>query len=151
MYRCAVVLVHPHRCICQYPGRGTMTCLERRKQLIEEIAYRFDRRTVTRNSPKHKYTPEQVADALSTVNWPQFGHLPPGQVIPRLVDQGRFVASESTMYRLMRAKGQTRHRRAERRACTRKNKLRAICATAPKQCHTWDIPYLPTTIIGQHY
>ena len=169
-----------------------MTCLERRKELIEvldtaqasgarlepacavvglsvrtvqhwragrseasdqgaEIACRFDRRTVTRNSPKHKYTPEQVAHVLAAVNSPQFGHLPPSQIVPRLADQGRFVASESTMYRVMRAAGQTRHRRAERRACTRKHKLRAICATAPNQCYTWDITYLPTAILGQHY
>jgi IS30 family transposase len=41
-------------------------------------------------------------------------HLPPNQIVPRLADQGRYVASESTLYRLLRRAGQMAHRRAER-------------------------------------
>ena len=34
-----------------------------------------------------------------------YGHLSPKQLVPRLADEGRYLASESTMYRLRSASG----------------------------------------------
>ena len=83
-------------------------------------------------------------------NSAEFGHLPPSQIVPRLADQGRYLASESTFYRVLRAEGQLAHRRSERPAQTR-NKPKAICATAPNQVYSWDITYLPAAIRGQFF
>ena len=111
-----------------------------------------DRRTVTHNSPKHKLGEAQIAQVLAIANSAEFGDLPPSQIVPRLADQGRYVASESTIYRVLHRAGQLRHRRAERRVKTgQKHKLRAICATDSNQCYTWDITYLPTLILGRYY
>ena len=41
-------------------------------------------------------------------------NLPPSQIVPRLADQGCYIASESTLYRLLHQVGQMRHRRLER-------------------------------------
>jgi integrase len=43
---------------------------------------------------------------LAIANSDEFGHLPPSQIVPRLADQGRYIASESIFYRLLRAANQ---------------------------------------------
>lgn len=89
------------------------------------------------------------AHLLAVANSAEFGHLPPSQIVPRLADQGIYLASESTLYRVLRDAGQLTHRRPERRATSR-TKPRALTATAPNQVYSWDITYLPTTIKGRY-
>jgi transposase InsO family protein len=87
---------------------------------------------------------------LAVANSDEFGHLPPSQIVPRLADQGSYLASESTFYRILREEKQLAHRRSERPAQTR-TKPRAVCATAPNQLYSWDITYLPSLIRGQFF
>lgn len=87
---------------------------------------------------------------LAIANSPEFGHLSPSQIVPRLVDQGQYVASESTFYRVLKAENQLKHRGAEKPARAR-YKPRALAATAPGQLFSWDITYLPTQIIGVYF
>jgi len=87
---------------------------------------------------------------LSVANSAEFGHLPPSQIVPRLTDQGTFIASESTFYRVLRAANQVRHRGASKPAVER-SKPRALSATQPNQLYSWDITYLPTTVRGVHF
>ena len=74
---------------------------------------------------------------LAVVNSPEFRALPPKQVVPRLADEGHYLASESTMYRILRAEGQTAHRgRAKPRT------VRCVdehVATAANQVGSWGI------------
>jgi len=70
--------------------------------------------------------------------------------VPRLADQGRYIASESTLYRLLHQAGQMRHRRLER-APQKRTKPRALTATAPDQIYCWDITYLPTQVRGSYF
>jgi putative transposase len=100
--------------------------------------------------PPHKLTERERAEVLAIANSDEFGYLPPSQIVPRLADQGRFIASESTFYRVLRAENQLIHRRSERPAQTR-TKPRALCATAPNQLYSWDITYLPSAIRGQFF
>jgi putative transposase len=87
------------------------------------------------------------ATLLAVANSAEFGHLLPSQIVPRLADQQRYIASESTFYRVLRAENQLTHRRSERVA-QKRSKPRAVCATEPDQLFSWDITYLPTTIHG---
>jgi transposase InsO family protein len=100
--------------------------------------------------PPHKLTEMERAEVLAVANSEEFGHLPPSQIVPRLADQGRYLASESTFYRLLRAENQLAHRRNERPA-QKRTKPRALCATAPNQLYSWDITYLPSAIRGQFF
>jgi putative transposase len=109
-----------------------------------------DQRPLRAYQPPHKLTERERGEVLSIANSEEFGHLPPSQIVPRLADQGRYVASESTFYRLLRAENQLRHRRSERPAQSR-TKPRAVCATAPNQLYSWDITYLPSAIRGQFF
>ena len=87
---------------------------------------------------------------LSVANSAEFGHLPPSQIVPRLADQGTYIASESTFYRILNAHGQLRHRSAAQPAKAR-SKPRALQATAPGQLFSWDITYLPTEVKGIYF
>ncbi len=111
---------------------------------------RTDQRPLRQYEPPHKLTTAERAEVLAVANSPEFGHLPPSQIVPRLADQGRYLASESTFYRVLRAEGQLAHRRSERPARAR-SKPKAVCATAPNQVYSWDITYLPTAIRGQFF
>ena len=106
-------------------------------------AVRCDQRPLRDYQPPHKLTAIERAEVLAVANSDEFGHLPPSQIVPRLADQGSYLASESTFYRILREEKQLAHRRSERPAQTR-TKPRAICATAPNQLYSWDITYLPS-------
>ena len=111
---------------------------------------RGDQRPLRQYEPPHKLTAAERAEVLAVANSAEFGHLPPSQIVPRLADQGRYLASESTFYRILKAENQLAHRRSERPAQPR-SKPKAICATAPNQVYSWDITYLPTAVRGQFF
>lgn len=111
---------------------------------------RVDQRPFRQYEPPHQLSEAERAELLAVANSEEFGHLPPSQIVPRLADQGRYLASESTFYRVLKAAGQLAHRRSERPAQTR-SKPRAVCAKAPNQVWSWDITYLPAAIRGQFF
>jgi transposase InsO family protein len=98
----------------------------------------------------NKLTEIERSEVLAVANSEALGHLPPSQIVPRLADQGIYLASESTFYRILAAEHQLAHRRSERPGQSR-TKPRAICATAPNQLYRWDITYLPSAIRGQFF
>ena len=109
-----------------------------------------DQRTLRQHAPSHALSSVERAAILAVVNSPQYGHLPPTQIVPRLADEGVYLGSESTFYRVMHAEQLVSHRRSERPAQTR-HKPEALSATGPNQVYSWDITYLPTTILGQYF
>lgn len=101
-------------------------------------------------TPMNSLSQEEWSQVLSVLNGDEFGHLPPGQVVPKLADKGIYLASESTMYRALRAAGQLRHRRNERPARAHP-KPEGFSATAPNQLYSWDITYLPSPVRGIYF
>src|SRR5258707_5506189 len=99
-----------------------------------------DGRTIRRYEPSHKLSANERAEVLAVANSAEFGHLPPSQIVPRLADQQRYIASESTFYRILQEERQLAHRRSERapRSCS---KPRAVAADAPNQLYSWDITW----------
>jgi transposase InsO family protein len=108
-----------------------------------------DERAGPRTRPANALTPAERAKVLEVVNSPGYRDLPPKQVVPRLADEGRYVASESTIYRILRAEGQDVHR-----GRTRPRTVRCIdahVATAANQVWSWDITYLPSSVRGRFF
>ena len=103
-----------------------------------------------RAEPTNKLSDVERQAAMAVLNGEEFKNLPPSQIVPRLADQGRYVASESTLYRLLRQAGQMCHRRLER-APQKRSKPRALTATRPDQIYCWDITYLPTCVRGDYF
>lgn len=110
----------------------------------------MDQRSVTHNAPAHKLSAEERHAVLAVANSLEFSHLPPSQIVPLLTDQGQYIASESTFYRILRQAGQLAHRRCERPSQAR-YKPKAVCARQPNQLYSWDISYLPTTVKGLYF
>ena len=80
----------------------------------------------------------------TSLNTERFCDQAPAQVWATLLDEGTYLASISTMYRLLRARAQVRERRRiARRPRTVKPEL---VATAPNQVWSWDI----TKLAGPH-
>lgn len=109
-----------------------------------------DRRPSRVQMPGNQLSALERQRLLAIANSAEFGHLPPSQIVPRLVDQGQYVACESTFYRVLKAENQLKHRGAERPAKLR-NKPRALSATAPAELLSWDITYLPTQVKGLYF
>jgi len=70
--------------------------------------------------------------------------------VPRLADQGIYLASESSFYRILRAANQLTHRGTVN-IRTKTSKVRHFTATRPNQVWSWDITYCPSRVIGRHY
>ncbi|MDZ7812662.1 MAG: DDE-type integrase/transposase/recombinase [Ideonella sp.] len=100
--------------------------------------------------PANKLSAQECADVMATLNSEEFKDLPPSQVVPRLSDQGRYLASESTMYRLLKNAHQLGHRRLQA-VPQKRSKPRALVASQPDQVYCWDITYLPSQVRGQHF
>ena len=99
-----------------------------------------------RRVPANKLSAHECQQILDLANGPAFAALPPSQIVPALADQGLYVASESSFYRVLRAADQLTHR-GKAKPATRQ-RPRPLQANAPNQLWSWDITYLPTTIKG---
>jgi transposase InsO family protein len=107
-----------------------------------------DRRCGPRRRPRNALTTAEEAHLLAVMTSARYGHLPPKQLVPRLADEGTYIASESTMYRLQKRVGLG----ALRRSVLRTHVTRGATmhrATRANQLWSWDITSLPTTIRGR--
>ena len=103
----------------------------------------------TKRAPANGLTCEEEAMIVSTVNEPRFASMSPAQIVPILADEEQYLASESTLYRILRKRGQLAHR-GRSKAPTHKRPS-PLEATAPNQVWTWDITYLSTTVKGHFF
>jgi transposase InsO family protein len=107
-----------------------------------------DRRCDRRSEPANRLTAQEREKVLEIANSSKFRELSPKQIVPLLADDGCYVASESTFYRIMREEGQVNPRQSSRPAAPRPQ---GHVATGPCQVWSWDITYLKTTIRGQFF
>jgi putative transposase len=90
-----------------------------------------------RPAPPNALTPAERRQLLEVLHQRRFWDLPPAQVWARLLDEGTYLASISTMYRLLRAHGESRDRRRQRiHPATAKPQL---LARRPNDVWSWDI------------
>ena len=91
--------------------------------------------------PSHRaLAPAEREEVLEELNSERFVDKAPAEVVATLLDEGRYLCSIRTMYRLLEAHGQVRERR---------NQLRhpnyakpELLATGPNQVWSWDITKL---------
>lgn len=108
-----------------------------------------DQRVTVSRIPHNKLTPHERETLLTMMNSPAYCDLPPSQIVPRLADAGRYLASEATLYRVLRDASQLTHRQASR-PCSH-SKPAPLVASAPNQIYSWDITYLPSAISGLYF
>jgi transposase InsO family protein len=101
------------------------------------------------SSPANKLSDAERAEVVSLVTSPRFRDLSPNQIVPLLADEGRFVASESTVYRVLREQQLLRHRGRARPPQRRAPSTHE--ATGPNQVWSWDITYLKSPVRGAYF
>lgn len=103
-----------------------------------------------RTVPFFALTSQEKEHIIEVCNRPEFASLPPAQIIPKLADQGIYIASESSFYRVLREVKLNNHRgRARKRR--RVAPPRSHTAKRPNEVWSWDITYLPSKVRGQYY
>ena len=90
------------------------------------------RPTAQRPEPANKLTRQEREMILLTCHLPKFQSLPPSQIVPALVDQGLYLASESSYYRVLHEANQ-QHDRGRARRRQRRAKPAEYAATGPKE------------------
>lgn len=122
-----------------------------RQQLREDNALQDRRKAAAQcREPANKLTPEEREHIVAICNEPAHQSLPPSQIVPRLADQGTYVASESSFYRVLREADQ-QHRRGRAQAPREVSRPQSYKATGPNQVWSWDITYLKAAIRGAFY
>jgi putative transposase len=104
--------------------------------------YRF--RKPQTKVPKQRRSPRRLSQAeeqavRETLNSERFVDLAPGEIYATLLDEGRYLCSERTMYRILSQKDQNVIRRQSPPRTYAKPEL---LATGPNQVWSWDITKL---------
>lgn len=98
---------------------------------------------------KRALTPEQSDQILSELNSERFLDCAPRQVWATLLDEGIYLCSWRTMYRILSQHHQVNERRKTRRHP--KYVRPELAANGPNQVWTWDITYLKGAVRGEFY
>jgi putative transposase len=69
-----------------------------------------DRRKGSRAVPANQLSDAERARVVEVLNAPAYRDKGPNQIVPLLADEGKYLASESTMYRILREEKQLAHR-----------------------------------------
>jgi putative transposase len=78
---------------------------------------------------------------------PQYADVSPYAIYADLLDKGIYLASVSTMYRILR-ECSLLHHRGESRPVQNRAKPPELKASGPNQVWSWDVTYLPTAVTG---
>lgn len=112
---------------------------------------RGDRRPLSdRAQPAHALSEAEREAIVRVANEPRFAALPPAQIVPRLADEGLYLASESSFHRVLKAQGQLQHR-GRAKAPARRREPTTHTATGPRQVWCWDVTWLPSTVVGRWF
>ena len=99
--------------------------------------------------PQNKLSAAERAGILAALNSPEFVDLAPMQVYTKLLDQGIYLGSLSTFYRVLEENKQVKERR--RLAKHPPRAVPELVATAPGQVFTWDITKLAGPVKGKYF
>jgi len=86
---------------------------------------------------------------VTVANSEKYRNLSPAKIVPALADEGKYIASESSFFRVLRSENMMSHRsNSSPRKVTQPEELKA---TKPNEIWSWDITYLKTSIRGKFY
>ncbi|BDE04907.1 IS3 family transposase [Vulcanimicrobium alpinum] len=137
----ALELAHeiPQRALCTAAGISRSTLRRRLNGTPERLPSVISRRRSRRALSEH-----EQAEVLAVLHGERFADRAPATIHATLLDEGIYLCSVSTMYRLLRANAEVR----ERRRIARHPEYRKpeLVATGPRQVFSWDI----TKLRGPH-
>jgi len=123
-------------------SRATYCRLKARRAVAEGPA-------PVRPSPARALSSVEQQEVLDLMHCRRFVDQAPRDVYAALLDEGRYVCSVRTMYRILQREGEAGERRNQlRRPAYRKPEL---LAAAPNQVWSWDITKLPVPVKWTYY
>lgn len=108
-----------------------------------------DMRAGPNSTPHNRLSEAERREVIRVATSPEYRDLSPKQIVPKLADSGRYIASESSMYRVLKAhkldaaRGKAKPREARR--------VEEHIADGPNQVWSWDITYLKSPTRGVFY
>jgi putative transposase len=105
-----------------------------------------DQRKGPLTAPANKLSEPERQQILDISNSVPFCDLSARQIVPKLADQGVYLASESTFYRVLKEHKMLTHRQGSKPAVSHRPKQHV--ATGACQVWSWDITYLKTSVKG---
>jgi len=99
--------------------------------------------------PANKLTDVERARVLQVVNSTRFVDLPSIQIYAQLLDEGVYLGSISTIYRVLTENSQVKERRRLARHPARA--IPELVATGPGQVYSWDITKLAGPVKGTYF
>ena len=133
----------PHRCAAVL-GLSLRTLTRWRENLAG--GHSDGRPGAVRPLPAWTIPDEQRAAIRAVCNEPRFASMSPARIVPALADEGSYLASEATFYRVLRADGQLLAR-----APRSTPEPPTHTADAPNTVWAWDITWLPSTVLGHFF
>ena len=124
----------PRAVACRALGVSRATLYRRRG------GTRSSRRGKRRPPPPRALGPEEQARVVELLHSERFMDRAPAQVVATLLDEGQYLCSTRTMYRLLAARDEVRERR--RRLVHPAYQRPELVATAPNQVWSWDLTKL---------
>lgn len=122
----------PERTLCVAAGISRSTLRRRRHGTPEPL-----RSAISRRRSRRALTEQERAEVLAVLHSERFADRAPATIYAILLDEGVYLCSVSTMYRLLRANEEVRERR--RVARHPEYQKPELLATAPRQVLSWDI------------
>jgi len=125
-------------------------CLRTLKRWRKAFGVDGDGKDRRKGSPRlvgHRLSEDERQRILLICNQPEYASLPLEQIVPSLANQGLFIGSESSFYRVFYQAGQC-HRRGRARLPQEPRSVPRLRADVPNRAWSWDISFLPTTVRG---
>jgi len=120
-----------------------------RASYYREVAPKAAAAPPLKGKPPRALSDEERKKVLEVLDSPRFVDVSPYQVYATLLDEGVYLCSVSTMYRILRENGQVRERRDQLRHPT--YEVPRLVASAPNQVWSWDITKLPGPAKWKNY
>ena len=103
----------------------------------------------SRPEPANRLTGEERERVLESCHELRFADTPPSQIVPILADEGVYLGSESTYYRVLHEANEQHERGRARRRSTKV--VSTHCSTGPNQLWCWDVTFLASPVRGIFY
>ncbi|SNQ52183.1 transposase [Frankia canadensis] len=120
---------------CELTGRSRATFYRRHRPPV--AAARRSPKPYSERVQPRALSPGERAEVLAVLNSERFADMSPASVWATLLDEGVYLASWRTFYRILAAEGQTGERRGQ--ATHPPHVKPELLAAAPNRVWTWDI------------
>ena len=109
-----------------------------------------DKRSLVKNIPSNKLNQNERDEIIDICCSERFRDHSPNEIVPILAEEGRYIASESSYYRILKQRDLLAHR-SESKPPKKRGKPDELKATGADQVMSWDITYLLSNIKGKYY